>query len=99
MTRTAQNGQEPADVRSEEADVAGIFTQNLFSDLEQAVQTTGGLQSSRTANHGQNREDHVDRGFARFQAKAENQDDQAHATQKAEGHTTFAGTIEQACQH
>ena len=72
VTRTAQDGQEPADVRSEEADVAGISTQNLFSDLEQAIQTTSGLQSSRTANHGQNREDHVDRRFTRFKAEAEN---------------------------
>ena len=73
---TAENREEPADVRSEEADVLRVLTQNLFCDLQKAIKTAGSLQRCRTAHHGQNRQNNINGGFARFQAEAENQNNQ-----------------------
>ena len=51
-------------------------TKSLFSNLQQAVKTAGSLKRSGTHDHGQNGQNHVNRGLARLHMEAEHQYDQ-----------------------
>ena len=99
VTRTAENRQEPADVGGEVADEARMTAEHLFRDLQQAVETARSLQGGRSAHHGENRENHVDRGLARLEAEAEDEDDQADAADEAEAHAAFTGTVKERRKH
>ena len=99
MARTAENGQEPAEVRSQVADRTGMAAKRLFSDLKEAVQPARSLQGRRRADDGQNRQDDVDRGLARGNPEAKDQHDEADTADEAQAHTALAGTVEQCRQN
>ena len=96
VARTAKNGQEPADVRSEVAHGARMTAQGFFCNLQQAVKTARGLQAGARAHHGHNRENHVDRGLTGFQTEAEDEDHQTDTAHQAERHTALRCCVEQA---
>ena len=99
MTGTAEDRQEPAEVRSDVHDSAGVTAQNAFSDLKEAVKAAGSLKAGGAADHGQNRKNHVDRRLAHRNMEAENQHHQADTADEAEGHTSLSGAVEQADQN
>ena len=61
-----------------------MLAQHAFGNLKQAVETAGSLEGRGTANHGQNRQNDVDRGLTDLDAEAEDKDEQADAADKAE---------------
>ena len=98
VTRTAENREEPADVRSEVAHGARVLTKHFFCDLQQAVQTARSLQSGARADHGHNRENHVNRRFPGLQAEAEAENHQTDTAHQAQRHAALRSSIEQAGQ-
>lgn len=72
-----------------------MTTKHLFRDLQEAVETARGLQGRRSAHHGENRQNDVDRGLTGLEVETEDKDDEAHAADQAEPHTALAGTVEQ----
>ena len=96
VTRTAENRQEPAKIRSEVANETRMITKNLFSDRQQAVKTAGSLKGSARADHSHNGQNNVYRGLTGFETEAEDKDDEADTAHQTEGHTAARCSVEQA---
>ena len=94
VTRTGEDRQHIGNDRSQVVDVLRIATKNIFSDLNQVVETTSQLHSRNSGDHGHDDQNHIPGNSTRLHAAAQTQDQHADAASVADTNAAQANTNE-----
>ena len=77
MTGTSEDRQHIGNDRGQVVNVLRIATKNVFSDLNQVVETASQLHSRNSSDHGHDDQDHIPGNRTRRHAANETQDQHA----------------------
>ena len=92
VTRTGEDRQHIGNNRSQIVDVLRIATKDVFSDLNQVVETAGQLHSRNSSDHGHDDQDHIPGNRTRRHAANETQDQHTDTAGVADTNAAQANT-------